>query len=189
MLTRCWQRLKYSGTPVNRARCARERRFAGQAVDRSVDEGPFILHRPGDRQGAVDKSGHHRQMVNANPSYYHLHLVSDATGETLTTIAKAASVQYATGAADRACASAGQVAKADAACAPGNRAGAGHRALHYGQPGLGAHRAKVPGTEDPGTRRPQSYHAGVRSLFGSARHRRLQASTCSMPIISAASMR
>lgn len=28
------------------------------------------------------------------PSYYHLHLVSDATGETLTTIAKAASVQY-----------------------------------------------------------------------------------------------
>ena len=29
------------------------------------------------------------------PSYYHLHLISDATGETLTTIAKAASVQYA----------------------------------------------------------------------------------------------
>ena len=34
-------------------------------------------------------------MANALPSYYHLHLVSDATGETLTTIAKAASVQYA----------------------------------------------------------------------------------------------
>jgi regulator of PEP synthase PpsR (kinase-PPPase family) len=33
-------------------------------------------------------------MVNARPSYFHLHLVSDATGETLTTIAKAASVQY-----------------------------------------------------------------------------------------------
>ena len=29
------------------------------------------------------------------PNYYHLHLISDATGETLTTIAKAASVQYA----------------------------------------------------------------------------------------------
>lgn len=29
------------------------------------------------------------------PSYFHLHLVSDSTGETLTTIAKAASVQYA----------------------------------------------------------------------------------------------
>lgn len=28
------------------------------------------------------------------PSYFHLHLVSDATGETLTTIAKAAAVQY-----------------------------------------------------------------------------------------------
>lgn len=34
-------------------------------------------------------------MPQAPPSYYHLHLVSDATGETLTTIAKAASVQYA----------------------------------------------------------------------------------------------
>jgi hypothetical protein len=34
-------------------------------------------------------------MSSALPSYYHLHLVSDSTGETLTTIAKAASVQYA----------------------------------------------------------------------------------------------
>ncbi len=33
-------------------------------------------------------------MATALPSYFHLHLVSDATGETLTTIAKAASVQY-----------------------------------------------------------------------------------------------
>ncbi|HVY41967.1 MAG: pyruvate, water dikinase regulatory protein [Bacteroidota bacterium] len=34
-------------------------------------------------------------MANASPSYFHLHLISDATGETLTTIAKAAAVQYA----------------------------------------------------------------------------------------------
>ena len=34
-------------------------------------------------------------MANGLPSYFHLHLVSDSTGETLTTIAKAASVQYA----------------------------------------------------------------------------------------------
>jgi len=34
-------------------------------------------------------------MAHTRPSYFHLHLVSDATGETLTTIAKAASVQYA----------------------------------------------------------------------------------------------
>jgi hypothetical protein len=34
-------------------------------------------------------------MPNTGPSYFHLHLVSDATGETLTTIAKAAAVQYA----------------------------------------------------------------------------------------------
>lgn len=34
-------------------------------------------------------------MTHVLPSYFHLHLISDATGETLTTIAKAASVQYA----------------------------------------------------------------------------------------------
>jgi [pyruvate, water dikinase]-phosphate phosphotransferase / [pyruvate, water dikinase] kinase len=34
-------------------------------------------------------------MSNALPSYFHLHLISDSTGETLTTIAKAAAVQYA----------------------------------------------------------------------------------------------
>jgi len=33
-------------------------------------------------------------MAHAQPSYFHLHLVSDSTGETLTTIAKAAAVQY-----------------------------------------------------------------------------------------------
>ena len=34
-------------------------------------------------------------MAHTLPSFFHLHLISDATGETLTTIAKAASVQYA----------------------------------------------------------------------------------------------
>lgn len=34
-------------------------------------------------------------MTNPLPSFFHLHLVSDSTGETLTTIAKAAAVQYA----------------------------------------------------------------------------------------------
>ena len=34
-------------------------------------------------------------MPNQVPSYFHLHLISDATGETLTTMAKAAAVQYA----------------------------------------------------------------------------------------------
>jgi regulator of PEP synthase PpsR (kinase-PPPase family) len=34
-------------------------------------------------------------MANTLPSYFHLHLVSDSTGETLTTIAKASAVQYA----------------------------------------------------------------------------------------------
>lgn len=34
-------------------------------------------------------------MTNKAPSFFHLHLVSDSTGETLTTISKAAAVQYA----------------------------------------------------------------------------------------------
>jgi regulator of PEP synthase PpsR (kinase-PPPase family) len=34
------------------------------------------------------------EMSNVTASFFHLHLVSDSTGETLTTIAKAASVQY-----------------------------------------------------------------------------------------------
>ena len=34
-------------------------------------------------------------MTSSLPSFFHLHLVSDSTGETLTTIAKAAAVQYA----------------------------------------------------------------------------------------------
>ena len=34
-------------------------------------------------------------MANLLPSNFHLHLISDATGETLTTMAKAAAVQYA----------------------------------------------------------------------------------------------
>src|SRR3990172_6958706 len=42
-----------------------------------------------------DNPGIHPQMANSQPSFFHLHLLSDSTGETLTTIAKAAAVQYA----------------------------------------------------------------------------------------------
>jgi [pyruvate, water dikinase]-phosphate phosphotransferase / [pyruvate, water dikinase] kinase len=45
--------------------------------------------------GAVQKGKSYPPMTNPLPSYFHLHLVSDSTGETLTTIAKAAAVQYA----------------------------------------------------------------------------------------------
>lgn len=55
----------------------------------------LILHNPTTTPPGRDNSNTHPHMVNALPSYYHLHLVSDATGETLTTMAKAASVQYA----------------------------------------------------------------------------------------------
>ncbi len=33
-------------------------------------------------------------MPQRGSSYFHLHLVSDATGETLTTVARAATAQY-----------------------------------------------------------------------------------------------
>jgi regulator of PEP synthase PpsR (kinase-PPPase family) len=46
-------------------------------------------------QTGVENSGTYQHMPNPNASYFHLHLISDSTGETLTTIAKAAAVQYA----------------------------------------------------------------------------------------------
>lgn len=45
--------------------------------------------------GPVRNVSSYPPMANPLPSYFHLHLVSDSTGETLTTIAKAAAVQYA----------------------------------------------------------------------------------------------
>ncbi len=51
-------------------------------------------------------------MVNRLPISFHLHLISDSTGETLTTIAKAAAVQYAQVRPDRARASPGAHAQA-----------------------------------------------------------------------------
>lgn len=42
----------------------------------------------------TDPQAIHRSMPTTPASYFHLHLVSDATGETLSTIAKAAAVQY-----------------------------------------------------------------------------------------------
>jgi regulator of PEP synthase PpsR (kinase-PPPase family) len=50
-------------------------------------EGPFH---------AVDNTPFCPQMPHSPPSYYHMHLVSDSTGDTLTAIAKAAAAQYAT---------------------------------------------------------------------------------------------
>lgn len=43
----------------------------------------------------VDKGVSFPLMIQDLPKYYHLHLVSDSTGETLATIAKAVTVQYA----------------------------------------------------------------------------------------------
>jgi [pyruvate, water dikinase]-phosphate phosphotransferase / [pyruvate, water dikinase] kinase len=45
--------------------------------------------------GRPKELGSFPQMPNQVPTYFHLHLISDATGETLTTMAKAAAVQYA----------------------------------------------------------------------------------------------
>lgn len=56
---------------------------------------PEATHHP---QAAVDKRvprGFTSIMTHAPESYFHLHLVSDATGETLITVGRAASVQYA----------------------------------------------------------------------------------------------
>ncbi|CFX09805.1 putative pyruvate, phosphate dikinase regulatory protein [Candidatus Filomicrobium marinum] len=60
-----------------------------------VDNTPVILESTIGPPGPLFLFNAFPHMANVTPSYYHLHLVSDATGETLTTIAKAAAVQYA----------------------------------------------------------------------------------------------
>ena len=63
-------------------------------------------------------------------AYFHLHLVSDATGETLITVARAAAAQYTKRVAGRARLSAGAHAEAARPRAGRDRGSAGHRALH-----------------------------------------------------------
>ncbi len=64
-------------------------------MDNFVDNTPVVDSPPPAASAGRDNSERYPQMANALPSYFHLHLVSDSTGETLTTIAKAAAVQYA----------------------------------------------------------------------------------------------
>ena len=47
------------------------------------------------------------EMTQKSTSFFHLHLISDSTGETLITVARAAAAQYAGVRADRACLSGG----------------------------------------------------------------------------------
>jgi regulator of PEP synthase PpsR (kinase-PPPase family) len=86
-------------THNQRRRCLARRALpnalpAGHSVERLVEKRPpegACGPAPGE---AWDNSEFYQQMPNTAPSYFHLHLVSDATGETLTIMAKAAAVQY-----------------------------------------------------------------------------------------------
>jgi regulator of PEP synthase PpsR (kinase-PPPase family) len=60
-----------------------------------VDKWRVLPHRNENGRRAPKPWNRDPQMAHSPPSYFHLHLVSDSTGETLTTIAKAAAVQYA----------------------------------------------------------------------------------------------
>jgi len=42
----------------------------------------------------VDNQQTYQQMITSKPKFFHLHLISDATGETLTAMSKAITVQY-----------------------------------------------------------------------------------------------
>jgi [pyruvate, water dikinase]-phosphate phosphotransferase / [pyruvate, water dikinase] kinase len=64
-------------------------------VGRAVQNRSSVQYDGPDALEALDNSESFAQMANVLPTYFHLHLVSDSTGETLTTIAKAAAVQYA----------------------------------------------------------------------------------------------
>src|SRR6185437_13241187 len=50
---------------------------------------------PSSAQSVPCKTKSGPSLSQRNPSYFHLHLVSDSTGETLTTVAHAAAAQYA----------------------------------------------------------------------------------------------
>jgi regulator of PEP synthase PpsR (kinase-PPPase family) len=73
---------------------------ASAAIPAGHPVGYFVESRTLDEEqsrlglAAVENSGLYPHMANVLPSYFHLHLISDATGETLTTMAKAAAVQY-----------------------------------------------------------------------------------------------
>src|ERR1700742_319254 len=57
---------------------------------------PQRLH-PGSRRGllpSVPQDGQQLSMPHRDTNYFHLHLVSDAPGETLITVARAAAAQY-----------------------------------------------------------------------------------------------
>ena len=60
-------------------------------MDVRTTRAPFAAPFP----ASLDNRGICPHMTNTLPAYFHLHLISDSTGETLTTIAKAAAVQYA----------------------------------------------------------------------------------------------
>jgi [pyruvate, water dikinase]-phosphate phosphotransferase / [pyruvate, water dikinase] kinase len=68
---------------------------AGVYVDTSVDNRASGVDETGRLGPGVYNPRTCPQMANALPSYFHLHLISDSTGETLTTLGKAAAVQYA----------------------------------------------------------------------------------------------
>src|SRR5204862_3020029 len=68
---------------------------AGHPVDRFVESGTSGGEEAPSGLAAVENSDLFPHMANLLPSNFHLHLISDATGETLTTMAKAAAVQYA----------------------------------------------------------------------------------------------
>jgi regulator of PEP synthase PpsR (kinase-PPPase family) len=63
-------------------------------VDHFVESGTSGGDEGGPGLAALENSDLYPHMANLLPSYFHLHLISDATGETLTTMAKAAAVQY-----------------------------------------------------------------------------------------------
>lgn len=67
---------------------------AGHFVESFVEKRPPEGARRPVSGAALDNSEPYQQMPHTAPSYFHLHLVSDATGETLTIMAKAAAVQY-----------------------------------------------------------------------------------------------
>ena len=145
---------------------------------------PALPHHP-------QELGSRDRMPQRKTGFFHLHLVSDATGETLITVARAAAAQYATISPIEHVYPLVRSAKQLDRVLDGDRSRARHRALHPARPGAD----RPAGSEMPRARPPVPVDsrpgapACSRPISAPRRRRGSAPSTCSMPSISSASTR
>ena len=146
-----------------------------------------------ERQRSHSCSVNHSQLSRGiamdAPRTFHLHMISDATGETLVAIAKAVRVQYSQVRAIEHIHPLVRSKRELERVLQGCRSQSGHGALHHRQSGAcRASRADLQEAERSLRAGAEKHPASVRNPISAPRRRRRSpASTCSTPIISGAS--